>query len=124
MNFQEIYNEAHQEGLNAANNIKPTPMLVTQHANPLDDNSPIVQAWNVPDGVCGFAWINIKPGNSKFANFLKKNNLAKTDGYYGGVSIWVHQFNQSYQKKSAYASAFANILNKHNIKAIPMDRLD
>ena len=45
---------------------------------------------------CGFAWVNVKPGTSKFAKWLKEKELASKDSFKGGVTIWVGDFNQSY----------------------------
>lgn len=114
--FSEIYGKAHEAGLKAVESLEITPMIVTDvRGNKID---------TVADGPCGFAWVNVKPGNSKFANWLKKNNVARPDSYYGGVTIWVSAFNQSMTKKSAYASAFADVLVKNNIKAYSSSRYD
>lgn len=122
--FRTIYNEAHRLGMEAANSHNCTPMVVQQHANPLNDNSPVQRQWVVPQGVCGFAWVSIRPGNSPFANWLKKNNLARK-AYEGGVQIWVSYFNQSMELKEAYAYAFANYLrNTHGITAYSNSRMD
>ena len=123
-NFGEIYKEADRAGMEALNKCLPNPMIVEQHVNQLDDNSPVAKSWFVEDGVCGFAWVNVKPGNSPFANFLKANDLGRKDSYYGGVTIWVTAGNQSMQKKEAYAEAFAEVLNQNGIKAYAASRLD
>lgn len=99
MDFQTIYDLAHAAGMAAVNKLKVVPMVVQQHQNVMDDNSPVTKKWYVADGVCGFAWVNVKPGNSAFANWLKVKKLASRDSYYGGVSIWISDFNQSMQKK-------------------------
>lgn len=124
-NFQAVFDEAVEAGLEAGNLAKPTPMVVVEHRNQLDDNSPIKRTYApVMDGVCGFAWVNIRPGNSSFANWLKANQLARKDSYYGGVTYWVRDFGQSYERKAAYAGAFASVLTKHGIKAVAAGRLD
>lgn len=121
---QKIYNEARQAGIDAGTLALPTPMVVEQHSNMLNDKSPVVQSWTVPDGVCGFAWVNVRPANCSFAKWLKINNLGKTDSYAGGCKIWVHEFNQSMERKEKYAYAFADVLNKHGIKAYAGSRMD
>jgi hypothetical protein len=63
------------------------------------------------EGACGFAWITIRPGNSKLANAYKKLGLAKS-AYGGGVSVWVGEFGQSIDRKSAYANAYAEKLRE------------
>lgn len=121
--FNEIFKEAYEAGMEAGNYHIPTPMNVVAHTNPADDNSPIEQIWNVPSGICGFAWIVVSPGNCAFANYLKKTHDCKP-AYKGGVSYWVHQFGQSYEKKVEFADAFAKVLQKHKIRAYSMNRLD
>lgn len=122
--FEEIWLEACEAGLNAVKELNVIPMIVQEHANPFDDNSPVVKQWYEPEGVCGFAWVFVKPGNCKFANWLKKNGKARPDSYYGGVSIWISQFGQSMQKKEAYAIAMADVFRKYDIRATYMSRLD
>ena len=123
-NCERIYQEAHEAGMKAAGNHTPTPMVVEQHSNMMNDNSPVVKSWVVSGGVCGFAWINIKPANSKFAKWLKANNIVQNRSYYGGYDIWVSHFGQSMELKEKYAHAFANILNSYGIKAYSMSRMD
>jgi hypothetical protein len=101
----------------------PTPMVVQAHANMADDASPVVQQWVIPQGVCGFAWVNIKPGNCGFAKWMVSQKLA-SKAYEGGVSHWVHKFGQSMELKEAYAQGFACVLNAHGIKAYAGSRMD
>jgi hypothetical protein len=123
--FKEIYLKARNAGMEAAQNCMPTPMVVGTPTTPLgNDIDTNKQMYFVSEGVCGFAWIQVKPGTSAFAKWLKKNNLARPDSYYGGVSIWVGEFNQSMQRKEAYANAFANVLNECGIRAYSMSRMD
>lgn len=122
--WQSLYNEAHEAGMKAGEGITPEPMVVNTHSSPpVFGNTPIVARSIVNDGVCGFAWVAIRPANSSFALWLKKNNLGRS-GSYGGIHVWVHQFNQSYTRKSAYAAAFAGVLQKAGIKAYPDSRID
>ena len=114
--FVKIYNAADLAGSIAARNCLPTAMVVTQNGKPIEV---------VNDGVCGFAWVNIKPGNSGFAKFLKNNGYARKDDYYGGVTVWVSGYNQSMQKKEAYAGAFARSLRDAGFdRAYSMPRMD
>jgi hypothetical protein len=129
--FKQIYDKADEAGHKAVEDCKPIPMQVVQRENPLDDSSTIVKAYEpVEGGVCGFAWVNIAPGNHPFCNWLKKNELARKDSYYGGVSIWIHEFEQSMQRKEAYAKAFARVINQEFSddskfkQAIGMSRID
>jgi hypothetical protein len=124
MDFQDLYKRAHQAGLNAAVSEKVQPMIVgtpkSIFSNEIDETKP---TYFVEDGSCGFGEIVIKPGNSRFANWLKKNNIASTR-YGGGVSVWVSEFGQSYQRKMAYAQAFSEVLRKADINAFATGRLD
>lgn len=120
---QVVWEAAVKAGRAAGDKCRPTPMMVTQHANVLNDNSPAVKTWRVDSGVCGFAWVVIKPGTSSFARWLIKHKLAGKH-YYGGVSIWVSEYGQSMERKIAYARAMSEYLNKVGIRAYPGDRMD
>ena len=123
MDNQAIYAQANDKG-NAAVQMTPVqPMVVQQRENPLNDDSRLVREYFVSDGVCGFASVTVKPANSKFAKFLIANGLGRK-GYGGGVCMSIRQFNQSLQKKEAYAYAFASVLNEHGIKAYVESRMD
>lgn len=114
--FEHIYTEADAAGKAAVEKLNVVPMVVAQHANQLDDNSPVVQKWFVADGVCGFASVHFGPANKKFAKFLIEKGIAKKDSYYGGAYIWIGDYGQSMQKKEAYARAFAEVLGAHKEK--------
>ena len=122
--FQALWSEATAAGMQALAAATPVPMIVQQHTNMLDDASPVKKQWFVEGGVCGFAWVNIKPGTSAFARWLVKMSYARSDSYYGGVSYWVTDGGQSMQRKEAYAQATAEELRKHGIKAQAMSRID
>jgi len=122
--FETTYHAAMAEGCKAAVAKVPTPMVVQQHENVFDDNSAVTKQWHVPSGVCGFAWVTVRPGNCAFANWLKKNGYGRTDSYAGGVCIWVSLYGQSYEKKVAHADAMAASLCKAGIKACADSRLD
>lgn len=121
----ELYNRADIAGRNAATACVPAPMRVLQHASAFDASSDIVQEWDVPEGACGFAWINIKPANSRFCKYLKNAGIGRTDSYYGGRTVWVSAYGQSHARKVAYAHAFARVLRENGIaRAYAGDRLD
>jgi hypothetical protein len=122
VDYQAIYNEADEAGKAAANAKVPTPMVVTDHAVPFDESSPIKQAWLVPGGMCGFAWVQFA-GNTAWAKWTKSKGLCG-EGYPKGRQIWVSQYSQSMELKEAYAYAFAQVLNKHGIKAYAGSRAD
>ena len=121
--FQTIFNAAQEKGEKAANKCTPTPMVVQQHESPLNDNSKVIQSWHVDGGVCGFAWVVITPGTCSFARWLSKHRLGGKN-YYGGVSIYIHGYGQSYERKMSHAAAMANYLNEVGINARADGRLD
>lgn len=112
--FSNIIAEAQRLGHEAGLAAAPNPMTVTDG----------VQEWHVPDGVCGFAWVIIRPGNSAFANFLKKQKIAQPDSYYGGVNIWISDHGQSLERKTAHARAMAAFLTEKGFRATAMSRID
>lgn len=122
--FQILYNEARIAGLEAGKLQRVIPMVVSQHVNLLDDRTPITESYFVESGVCGFAWINIRPANCGFANWCRKKGLGKTSGYQGGLNLFVHDFGQSLQRKEAFAHAFAEVLSKAGITAYGNSRID
>jgi hypothetical protein len=102
---------------------KPEPMIVSERASPLDDNSPIVKQWEVDSGVCGFAWVSIRPATSSFARWLVKQGLAHK-AYEGGLSIWISDYNQSMERKEAHARAMAEVFRAAGVNAYAASRMD
>jgi len=122
---QEIYSEAHSAGLAAGHGCTPTPMVVGQPTTPLGNDIDYEKdTYYVADGVCGFAWVNIKPARGKFVKFLKDNNIGRKDCYYGGYTMWVSEFGQSMHRKENYARAFTSVLRENGLTAYNMSRLD
>lgn len=120
---RELYASADAAGKAAADACVPTPMVVVERANLFDDNSPVVKSYApVMDGACGFAWVIVKPGTSSFARYLKKIGYTR-DSYYGGINVWVRGYGQSYERKRAYAAAFAGVLRDAGINAYAMSRM-
>lgn len=109
-----LYEKADAAGKAAAVACVPNPMVVCQ-------GDAIVEVVN--DGVCGFAWVTVRPGNSSFALWLKKNMGARR-AYYGGMELWVSSYGQSMARKEAYAQAFANVLREAGINAYAGSRMD
>lgn len=119
-----LHQKAHAAGMAAGEAARPTPMIVQEHANPLDDTSPVVREYApVMDGVCGFGIVRIRPGNSSYARWVKAAGLGRK-GYTGGVEIWVRAFGQSAERKGAYADAYAEVLREAGLTAYSEMRLD
>ena len=126
-----ILKAAEIEGMNALRAAEPTPMVVAGGD----------RRYMVPDGVCGFAWVVVKAvgkGRS-FINALKKVHLATSDRnarhpkggsyafrphYRGGFAYWVHQGDQSMERKIAFSHAFAEKLRANGIECHTGSRMD
>jgi hypothetical protein len=113
-NYADIVSKAIEAGLQAGKDAMPVPMYVIDKGIPID---------RIDDGACGFAWVIVKPANSSFAIWAKKQGIMRS-AYGGGVQYWVSQFGQSVDRKAAFAGAFAKVLRDNGIKAQAGDRLD
>lgn len=112
--WMSLLQEADKAGQKAVEALNVTPMVVK--------NPSTGETWFVGDGVCGFAWVKF-PGNTAFGRWAKAEGIARP-GYPTGLSIWVSQYNQSMQKKEAYARAFAAVLSEAGINAYAESRID
>jgi hypothetical protein len=123
--FSAAFAKAVEAGKAAGNGAKPAPMFLVEPSNPLAKGySPPKAAWHVPEGVCGFAWVNVSPGNCSFAKWLVKNGFARK-AYGGGVDIWISDFGQSMERKEACANAVAEVIrNEVGVKAYARSRMD
>jgi len=117
-----IYVEAYEAGLKAGNEVGVQKFIVGD-AIGLSDEIDYSKPTYVLNGLCGFAWVNIKPARGAFVNYLKARGVG-SKGYYGGYEIWVSEFGQSVDRKAAFASAFAEVLKKYGIAAYGASRLD
>lgn len=111
---------------------KTRPMTDTQVVNIVDQafDAAVIATerhlrYNPPDWFCGFAWVNIKPGNSKIAKYLVKIGKARKS-YDGGVDVWNPggSMSQSMVLKEVGAEAFASTLQKYGINAYAKSRAD
>ncbi len=119
---RNIYREAYEAGLNAGKDAD-TPKFIVGDAIGLSNEIDFSKKTYILDGLCGFAWVNISPARGAFVNWLKTQGIG-SKGYYGGYEIWVREFGQSVDRKSAFAGAFAEVLNKYGITAYTGSRLD
>jgi len=114
--FGDLLTDAYRAADEAGRACVPTPMIVSGY-----EDDPVM------DGPCGFAWVNIRPGNSSFAIWLTKNGHARKS-YDGGVQIWIRGFGQSCARKSAAADAMAEVFNSspltNNLRIYAASRLD
>ena len=120
-----VYADAHAAGMAAGNGCTPTPMVVGQPTTPLGNDIDYEKdTYYVEDGVCGFAWVNIKPARGAFVKYLKQNGIGRKDEYYGGYTVWVSGFGQSLARKENDARAFTEVLRKNGLTAYNMSRMD
>lgn len=128
---QELFDRAWAAGVAAGEACTPVPMIVYEPANlmssltggPDGGIKPNTPVFTVPSGSCGFAWVNVNPGNSSFARWLTKNGHARKH-YHGGVNINIRGYGQSIEKKSAHAGAMTNVFREAGITAYSMSRDD
>jgi len=112
--FASAWEEAWNEGVKAAMAEEPRVMRVYDQAGNLIER--------VPEGPCGFAWLNV-PGNSSFGRWLKKKGIARPD-YPTGLCVWVSAYEQSHDRKAAHAYAMARHLQSKGIECSARSRLD
>lgn len=122
--YSQLWEAACAAGRRAAEACVPQPIVVAEANGLTSEPLPGGRSWCVPDGLCGFAWVQVRPGNSPFANWLKARGLGTADHYAGGVRVSVRGYNQSVAKKEAYAYAAAEVLRAAGIKACADSRLD
>lgn len=122
MQYMSMLDQANLLGRIAGNRHTPTPMNVVQ-ADVFGRPLPGAEVYHVPQGMCGFAWVTIKPGTHPFAKWLKQRGYAHK-GYYGGVEISIQEYNQSVERKYAHAVAMASYLRDNGIEATAHERLD
>ena len=118
-----LHRRAHAAGMEAGNAHQPVPMHVVERVNPFDDNSAVKRDYGVyAQGVCGFAWVRF-PGTGSFARWAMGAGLVRKSAE-GGYMLWVRGFGQSYEKKAAYAAAYAAVLVEAGVQAEAEGRLD
>lgn len=124
MNYQELYQRAHNAGMEAGNASRPVPMVVgsakSLFSNEIDYSQPVEV---VNDGVCGFAWVHLDKAVGPFVKWLKESRKGHK-AYGKGYDIWVGEFGQSMQRKESYARAFAAVLREAGIDAYCASRMD
>lgn len=135
--MQALLARAAQAGEKAFREAIPAPMLVGTPRDMMgslmggdgggfDTGQPIYQ---VNEGVCGFGWVTVRPGGSRFARWLVKNGIGRTDSYAGGVriSLWMicgDRGSQSLTRWEAAAYAVAEVLREGGITAYGDSRID
>lgn len=120
--FQALWDKAMAAGREAGTRTVPHVMVVGEADGLSDRFKPGATLYRVPEGVCGFAWVNFK-GNTAFGRWAKRTGKART-GTYGGLTYWVGDYGQSMERKEAHARAFAAVLTQNGITAYAESRMD
>jgi hypothetical protein len=106
---------------------QPAPMVVFETAGLSNTPKPNGNSWYVSEGVCGFAWVVIKPATSSFAKWLARKDIGYK-AYDGGWVLPMHYFivnmSQSLERAEAASYAVAQELRKHNINCFATSRMD
>lgn len=108
---RDLLERAHIAGQKAANETNATMMKIVGKDYP-----------EFP--ICGFAHVNVKPRNCMVAKILLAEWGARKSDFEGGVNMYIHDYQQSYDLKSAYARAFTYVLREAGIRAYSQSRLD
>ena len=115
----QLAERADRAGIAARDAVTPTPMIVDEHANPLDDNSPVVRRDIVPSGPFGSAWVTLY-GTGSFARWARKNGWRSAYG--GGIQKYLTI--ASIERQEAYAGAYAQVLRDAGLRAYSGSRMD
>jgi hypothetical protein len=137
--FKALYEKAMAAAVAASDAAKPAAMVVGTPKNMMaslmggDDGGfrEDRPTYVVSDGPCGFAWVTLyaeRGGESRrFVNTLRKLGLARHSEYEGGYLVHFTMLGgQSYQRKTAAAHAFAEVLRGEveGLRAYGQSRLD
>ena len=104
--------EANERGRAAAAEAQPQMIHVQDQDGRVFDPFPI----------CGFASVRVKGLKGKVLAEFKRRGFQKH--YDVGQYLWVSDYNQSYDLKSAYARAYADKLREHGFNAWYESSLD
>ena len=94
---------AHAAGVAAVAALTPTPMVVADRDG---------RRWFVEGGVCGFARVEVRPRTSAFARWLVKYAGWSSSDYHKCVYLNISDYGQSMERKTAYATAYADCLTR------------
>ena len=110
-----LMNRAKKAGREAVEGMEPKPMYAYDRYSQ--------RTYTVSGGVCGFAWVNIKPARGSFVALLKRYEMGHKS-YYGGFDWWIDDYDQSMERKYAYACAVAKALREAGLNATACSRMD
>jgi len=117
--FTTIWRDAGLAAHVAVQALDVKPMTVVGHNPSTGDRI----AYHVPDGVCGFAYVTIRPATGAFVQWLKGRSIGHK-AYHGGWEISIQQYSQSMQRKEEHARVVAEYLTDYGIPAGYYSRMD
>lgn len=128
--LSRIWKEAWKAGDDAGKGASVTPMVVYEAG--LFDDKPLPggQSWFVDDGVCGFAWVDIRPASHAgrsdcdLVKWMRSRDIGHYSEYHKSWQYSINEFNQSMQRKEAAARAIADVLTKYGYRAYDNSRMD
>jgi hypothetical protein len=97
--------------------MQPTPMVV---------HNPATGAVHVvPDGVCGFAHVTIRPRTCKLARFAIEELGWRSNSWHKRAELSIQEFGQSLARKEKLAEEFAKKMNELGHSEVSWDsRID
>ncbi len=98
IDYEAVHVKAHVAGLEAGHNVDAEKYQAVDEITG--------KVYEQPFELCGFATVQVKGANKGFGKWLA-NNDGRADSYYGGAALHVGHFNQSWERKGAYAKAYA-----------------
>jgi hypothetical protein len=125
----DILVEASEGAEQAVRDCTPRAIIVDEAiglSNEIDESKP---TYFIEGGVCGFAYVVIKPARGKFVAELKKRKIGSAH-YYGGYSASSWEFapsirrDQSYERACAAARGAVEVLQSYGINAYVDSRID
>jgi hypothetical protein len=111
--FENYWRDANLEAHMAVQHLEVRPMSVTDGT----------RVYHVADGVCGFAYITVRPATSAFARWLKAKGFGHK-AYHGGWEVSVPQYGQCMQRKELHASVVAEYFTARGIAVGSYSRMD
>lgn len=97
--------------LNATNNgINAARLASVEPIGIVTDSQCPDQPFYVSSGICGFAWVVVKGARGLLRSELLEHGFAPHYG--GGLSLWISEHGQSYDRKQAHAREFADSLRE------------
>lgn len=131
--FKALWEKALAAGQAAANEtikrfIKSGPAYAVRNADLLS-GQPYGEPVGYMHDLCGFAHSTLRPANSPFANWIKKNKLGSKDSYAGG--LWLNArpsapgpLCQSITINEDFCSEFSRVLREAGYHSYMTSRLD